>query len=74
MQTTMKRIASFANLEEEVTVGMRVIYKGMECMITSVGYKYLRINRVLSTINGDVIYDEHTYRVGLEEVKYIIED
>lgn len=72
--STTKRITSFAGLEEEVTVGMRVIYKGMECMVTSVGYKYLRINKVLSTIGDKILYDEFSYRVELEEVKYIIED
>ena len=72
--STTKKITSFASLEEEVTVGMRVIYKGMECMVTSVGYKYLRINKVLSTIGDKILYDEFSYRVELEEVKYIIED
>ena len=74
MTTTTKKITSFANLEEDVTIGMRVIYNRMECMVTSIGHKYLRVNKILSTINGDIIYDEFSYRVEFDEVKYIIED
>jgi hypothetical protein len=74
MQTATKRIASYANLEEDVTVGMRVIYKGMECMITSVGYKFLKVSKVLSTVGDSIIYDEFSYHAGFDDVRYILED